>query len=301
MRWAEVQVQADDCSEDAVSNIFIEEGCLGTVSILNKGVRTVCGYLPVDDLIELRLELVQERIRRLPDMGLTLPSTELKINWVEDQDWETAYRAFFKPVRVGKIVVSPSWEECDIRDRDVLLRIDPGMAFGTGCHESTRLCLQALQDFIRGGETVLDVGTGSGILAVAAAKLGAKQVVAIDVDPVAFRVATENVARNGVSGAVAVLLGDSPRIWSGNADIIVCNIVPDVIISMAPDLAAKVSPGGVIITSGIVQERTVDVTNALESVGLLTSEVREENTWVAVVSRPSIGGGSAWGITEGFS
>lgn len=293
MRWAEVQIQADDNSEDAVSNILIDEGCLGTASISNKGVRTVCGYLPVDDLIELRLELVQERIRRLPDVGLTLPSTELRINWVEDQDWETAYRAFFKPVRVGKIVVSPSWEECDIGDRDVLLRIDPGMAFGTGCHESTRLCLQALQDFIRGGETVLDVGTGSGILAVAAAKLGAKQVVAIDVDPIAFRVATENVVRNGVSSAVAVLLGDSPAIWPGHADIVVCNIVPDVIISMSSDLAAKVNSEGVVITSGIVQERTVDVTSALESVGLVTSEVREENTWVAIVSRPIIGGGSA--------
>ncbi|MDH7601983.1 MAG: 50S ribosomal protein L11 methyltransferase [Armatimonadota bacterium] len=293
MRWAEVQVQVDDASEDAVSNILIEEGCSGTASTYDEGIRTVRGYLPVDDLLESRLGSVRERIRALPDLGLTLPSTELSINWVEDKDWEVSCRTFFKPIRVGKIVVSPSWEEPAAEEGDIVVQIDPGMAFGTGYHESTRLCLQALQDFVRAGDTVFDIGTGSGILAVVAAKLGAGRVIAVDIDPVAVSAAIENVARNEVSEKVAVLLGDSPRDCPGSADLVVCNIVPDVIIRMAPDLAAKLNHDGVLITSGIVQERTADVTSALESVGLETSEIREENTWVAVISRPRIDGGSA--------
>jgi ribosomal protein L11 methyltransferase len=291
MRWAELRIETDAASEDAVANILIEEGCQGTVSTSTNGVQTVCGYLPVDDLIETRLESVRERIRALPDFGLSLPSTELQVNWVEDKDWQTAYRAFFKPVRVGRIVVSPTWENPDVTEEDIVVWLDPGMAFGTGHHETTRLCLQALQDFIRGGETVLDVGTGSGVLAIAAAKLGAKPVIAIDIDPVAVQVAVENVSRNELSGTVAVLTGGSPKVFSGKADILVANIVPDVIITMAEDLAAKLKPRGVLVTSGIVRERARDVTSSLEAVGLSTCEVREEGDWVAVISRFKIAGG----------
>lgn len=293
MRWAEIRVETDETSEDAVANILIEEGCAGTVSISANGTRSVSGYLPVDDLIESRLEAVRERIRLLPELGVGLPSTELQINWVEDRDWEESYRAFFKPTRVGRIVVSPSWENPDLQEGDIVVWIDPGMAFGTGYHETTRLCLTALQNIIRGGETVLDVGTGTGILAIASARLGAGYVVGIDIDPVAVQVACENVVRNDLTQKVAVLAGDSPRVFSGVADVVVANIVPDVIISMSEDLAAKLKPDGVLITSGIVRERLEDVRKALESVEMEVDEVLEENGWVAIVSRFKNAGGLA--------
>ncbi|MGQ9455439.1 MAG: 50S ribosomal protein L11 methyltransferase [Armatimonadota bacterium] len=293
MRWAEIRVETDETSEDAVVNILIEQGCAGTVCISINGTLSVSGYLPVDDLIESRLEAVRERIRLLPEMGISLPSTQLQINWVEDKDWEESYKAFFKPVRVGKIVVSPSWENPSLEEGDIVVWIDPGMAFGTGYHETTRLCLTALQNIIRGGEVVLDVGTGTGILAIASARLGAGYVVGIDIDPVAVRIACENVSRNDLTCKVAVLAGDSPGVFSGMADVVVANIVPDVIISMSADLAAKLKPDGVLISSGIVRERMEDVRRALESVEMDVDEVLEENGWVALVSRLQNAGGLA--------
>jgi len=253
------------------------------------GATRVFGYLPVDDRLEARLQSIRDRVRSLPDLGLPLVSTEIGIKWVADDDWATAYRSFFRPIRLGRVVVRPSWEpEAPAeREGDVVVEIDPGMAFGTGHHETTRLCLMALQDHVRCGETVLDVGTGSGILAIAAAKLGAARVVGIDIDPVAARIAAENVERNGLAGVIAILTGDSPRVFDGIADIVLANIVPDVIIAMAADLCSKVRPGGKLITSGIITERAEDLRATLESLGLATIEQRVEGEWVALVSEAS--------------
>ena len=175
-------------------------------------------------------------------------------------------------------------DDQDARADEIVVEIDPGMAFGTGHHASTRLCLLALQDHIRGGETVLDVGTGSGILAIAAAKLGAARVVGIDIDPVAARIAAENVEMNGLSGAIRILTADSPLVFDGLADIVLANIVPNVILAMAADLCARLRPGGKLITSGIIPERADEVKAALESLGLATIEQRADEDWVALVS-----------------
>ncbi|MCX8052870.1 MAG: 50S ribosomal protein L11 methyltransferase, partial [Armatimonadetes bacterium] len=234
-------------------------------------------------------------------LGLCLPSTEIRIKWLSEEDWTSAYRAFLKPTQVGRIIVTPSWEpywedeaiadpieaETQVkssRQPNIVVQIDPGMAFGTGHHETTRLCLVALQDLVKGGEMVLDVGTGSGILAIAAVKLGAARAVGIEIDTIAARIAAENAEKNGVSDSVTIIVGDSPRAFGGQAEIILANILPDVIVEMAADLRASLKYGGKLVTSGIVRDRANDVTAALESLGMPTIERREEGDWVALIS-----------------
>lgn len=290
MRWLEIKIEVTDASADAASEVLIREGCGGTASSRPSGcvrpdAMDVVGYLPVSDRIEDSLARIRDGVRSLADHGLELRSSDIVVTWIEDDDWATAWRKYFKPLRVGRIVVKPSWEEFEAGPEDVVVELDPGMAFGTGNHESTRLCLLTLQDYVKGSETVLDVGTGSGILAIAAARLGAAGVTGIDSDPVAVDAARENVSRVGLTGIVRIELGDSPNMFDGCADVVVANIVPNVIIPMAADLCARAKAGGIVITSGIVCERADEVRARLESVGLETLETRTERDWVAIVSR----------------
>lgn len=290
MRWAEISVDVECGSAEAVTNILMEEGCGGTVTEYPsarpfENSVSVKGYLPVDDTLEKRLESIRRRVASLPDLGLQVGSDGIVVKWVEDDDWATAWRKYFKPIRLGQIVVKPSWEDWQAQPEDVIVEIDPGMAFGTGNHPTTALCLLILQDLIKGGEIVLDVGTGSGILAIAAAKLGASVVVGIDVDPVAVEVARRNIESAGVN--VEVMLSDTPLAFPDRADIVVANIVPNVIIEMAEALSEKVRPGGKLVTSGIVVERLDEVRSKLESIGLRTLEWRVDGDWVALISEKS--------------
>lgn len=290
MRWVEIAVEAVDVSADAVTDILMDEGCGGTVARRPAGSAPadavdVAGYLPVDDRLEARLENIRARVRRLPDYGLRVRSGEISVTWVNDEEWATAWRKFFKPLRFGRVVIKPSWEDFEAQQGDLIVEIDPGMAFGTGNHATTKLCLLVLQDYIRGGETFLDVGTGSGILAIAAAKLGAARIVGIDIDPVAVEAARNNVARSGMEDVLRIEEAGSPLAFEGTADVVVANIIPNVIIAMAEELNAKVAPGGVLITSGIIVERAEDVRSKLEALGLRTLEQREEGEWVVIVSR----------------
>ena len=289
MRWAEVAVEATEESLDAVANILIEEGCGGTAAVgssacsSGKGVR-VLGYLPVDDRLEDRLNNVRERVGLLGELGLELGSDEVGVKWVEDDEWRDEWKKFFKPVRVGKIVVKPPWDDYSANPGEIIIELDPGMAFGTGYHPSTRLCLQALQDCIKGGETVLDVGTGSGILAIASVKLGASKAVGLDVDSAAVEVAQTNVENERLCDTIEIRQSDSPRAFDGAAEVVVANIVANVIIEMAEDLCAKLKPGAKLITSGIVNERANEVAEKLEGAGARTVEIRQDGEWTALIS-----------------
>ncbi len=283
MRWAEITIEATEASADAATNIMIEEGCGGTASREQADTVSVTGYLPVDDRLEGKLTSIRERVRLLPELGLVLISPELSIKWVEDDDWATAWKKYFKPIRFGRIVVKPSWEEFEPGPDDVIVEIDPGMAFGTGNHPTTALCLMLLQELVTGGEIVLDVGTGSGILAIAAAKLGASHVTGLDYDPVAVEAAIRNVEMSGLSDRIDIREADNPSAFDGKAELVIANIIPNVIIGMASDLAAKVKPGGKLVTSGIVIERADEVRTALEQQSLIFKDQRVDGDWVALV------------------
>ncbi len=288
MRWVEIAVEATAASVDAVSNILVEEGCGGAVigtlpNVQAETATRVAGYLPVDDRLETRLGNIRERVTSLPGLGLPLASEELTISFVEDEEWATAWKKHFKPVRVGRVVVKPTWEELAPNPDDVIVEIDPGMAFGTGYHPTTQLCLLILQDLVKGGEVVLDMGTGSAVLAIAAAKLGAKSVTGLDVDTVAVEAAEENVRQAGLDDRVHVGRADTPMAFDGQADIVVANIIAKVLVDMASELAAKVKPGGICVASGIVIERKDQVVDAFASAGLEVIDERTDGDWVALI------------------
>ena len=313
MRWAEIEVIISDSSGpgladtnelpdegiDLVANVLIEEGC-GGVAITGPSVRAagwadvpppekriVTGYLPVEDRLEGRLRTIRERIDFLAGRGIGIGPSEVTIRWVEDSDWSGAWKSFFKPLEVGRILVKPSWEEVEPRPGQVVVEIDPGMAFGTGNHPTTKLCLLALQKHVRGGERVMDVGTGSGILAIAAAKLGAARVTATEIDRAVAEVARDNVRRNAVAGQVGVVEveSDSPAGEDRSVDVAVVNITADAIIDLAPELVRVVAPGGVLIVSGLVEERAREVAARLAEPGFTQVERMVDEGWIALVLR----------------
>lgn len=206
---------------------------------------------------------------------------------VQQEDWETAWKKYYHPIEIGRrLAVVPSWEEYAGKGRAVLT-LDPGMAFGTGTHETTFLCMEQLDMLVQGGERVLDIGTGSGILAVAALLLGAKEALGIDIDPMCVRTAGENALRNNVQDRFEVRVGDLAANTGGRYDIITANIVADAIKKLAPDAVPLLAPGGVFIASGIIEERAAEVKQALEACGLAVEDEQYKNGWAALRCRPA--------------
>ena len=279
MRWAEISIDAGPEATDAVGAALYAVGCGGFEVREAAQPPAVAGYLPVDDRLEDRLGLLKDALAALPGYGVTGAGTDLTLRYVEEADWANAWKAFYKPFRVGRrLVVTPPWEHPDLAPDDIPLVIDPGMAFGTGSHPTTQLCLTALEDYVHSRVSrVADVGTGSGILAIAAAKLGASFVAANDNDPLAVRIARENAAANGVSVEVTEALPSSQY------DVVVANILAAVIIGMSAELNGLIEPGGILIASGIIDTREDDVRQALEAVGLTHVETRRQTEWVALV------------------
>lgn len=204
---------------------------------------------------------------------------------VAEEDWAESWKEHFHVQRFGKrIVVVPSWREYEPVAGDVVLLLDPGMAFGTGQHETTRMCLEALELSVRAGDRVLDAGCGSGILSIAAAKLGASSVRAVDIDPDCVRVTEENARANGVDDIIdartsSAAEGSRTKSYSGEVDLVVVNIIARVIVELAPQLALVLAPGGRIIASGIIAEREAEVADALVEQGLRIVSSRAMGEW----------------------
>ena len=211
-------------------------------------------------------------------------SLEMEVSEAQSQDWENNWKQYYKPFCVGnRLFVCPSWEEPPAGR--TVLRLDPGMAFGTGTHETTALCLAKLDEMIRGGERMLDVGTGSGILAIAALLLGAREADGVDIDPMCVRTAGENAALNGVQDKFTVRVGDLSEQAKGPYDVICANIVANAIKLLSPAVPALLAPDGVYITSGIIDERRDEVAEALVACGFRIEEILEKNGWVCIIAR----------------
>ena len=209
---------------------------------------------------------------------------ELTTAGVEQEDWQNAWKKYYHAMDIGKrLAIVPGWEEYET-DRTVIT-MDPGMAFGTGTHETTSLCLEVLDERVRGGERVLDIGTGSGILAIAALRLGAACAEGVDIDPMCVRTAGENAQRNGVQDRFTVLVGDLSDKASGVYNIITANIVAAAILSLAPHVPALMAPGAMFVASGIIDTRKEEVLAGLRGAGLDPFEVREKRGWVCIVCR----------------
>ncbi|MBR2344007.1 MAG: 50S ribosomal protein L11 methyltransferase [Clostridia bacterium] len=212
---------------------------------------------------------------------------EISLSGVNEDDWAESWKQYYKPVPLGKITIVPAWEEYTAREDEIVVRMDPGMAFGTGTHETTRLVILLMQDELRGGERVLDVGTGSGILSICASKMGAKSCNAYDIDPVAVRVARENVAAGGcdnITVGVSDLLA-GVDLSGGKYDFCVANIVSDIIIRMLPDIRRYLRDGAPLILSGIIADREDEVISAALAAGFTVERRLTENDWVGLLCR----------------
>ena len=249
-------------------------------------VVTVSAFYPEDEELQPRLARIDEGLDLIGQRIGTFRFGPVLFRKVSEKDWANEWKQYFHVTHVGKhIVIKPSWEAYEAQPDDVVLELDPGMAFGTGTHPTTCLCLQGLEEIIRPDTLVFDVGTGSGILAMAAARLGARAIKAVDIDGVAVRTAKENIAKAGLADRIDVKQGDLLHGTEGQADVIVANILADVIIQLLPDVPGKLKDDGVFLASGVIEQYLDDVTRAAEAVGLTVTKVDRIQDWVGIQMR----------------
>lgn len=205
----------------------------------------------------------------------------------DDSEWKDNWKEFFKPKKVGKrIVVKPTWYDYEKEEGDLVIEIDPGMAFGTGTHETTSLCLRLMEDYMADGDKVLDVGCGSGILAIAGALLGSPEVLGVEIDPVAVEIAQENLELNGVTDVARAQYGDLTKGIEFKAEIVVANLMADLVMMLSADVAKHILPGGKYISSGILVEKRDQVAAVIRDCGFDIVEIREDGMWCAIVATP---------------
>jgi ribosomal protein L11 methyltransferase len=223
-------------------------------------------------------------------LGILRPLGELEMRALAEEDYANAWKKFYQVLHVGaRTVIKPSWLEYSPREQEIVIELDPGMAFGTGLHPTTRLCLAMLEKYVTPGCAMLDVGTGSGILAIGAAKLGARLVDARDIDPIAVETAQKNVAASNLANRIRVMRGSvsvepDPRCF----DIVSANIFADTIAELAPALIQHLAPGGVLIASGILVERAHWVENAMRERGMALVDKMQEEDWLALVYKRAV-------------
>lgn len=326
MSWLELSVAIDQEAVESVSELFAQVGYNGGVAIDQPFIGSPDGpeytidptrpvivrtYVPLDEQAEeARAQLAQG----LWALGMMRPVGELQVKQLAEEDWANAWKVHYPIRRIGeRFVIVPSWLDYAPEQDDVVLNLDPGMAFGTGLHPTTQLCLLLLERYAAPQMCTLDLGCGSGILAIGAAKLGAQPVLAIDNDPIAVQATIENVERNAVADVVTTVEGSlgpgatlghwlgsdwalKQRLASGSNgpvafepdrefDLIVANILANVHVLLAPYLQRALKEGGLLVTSGIIADREADVVAAFEEAGLEQIERLQEGDWVALVHR----------------
>ena len=270
----------EDYSDFSLNGMY---GELVDESILNADRNTVKVSLFVPEERN-PLEYKEFLETRLPALGI---EGSIDLEGMNEDDWAESWKQYYKPVPLGRITVVPAWEKYEAREGEVIIRMDPGMAFGTGTHETTRLVIRLMQDEPIEGKRVLDVGTGSGILSICASKLGAKSCNAYDIDPVAVKVARDNALSDGcdnITVGVSDLLRGVDR-SGGKYDFCVANIVADIIIRMLPDVRDYVAEGAPLILSGIIGERADEVRAAVIKNGFTVEKEIKENDWVGMLVR----------------
>ena len=312
MDWLEYTVLTTTEGSDLISQVLMDAGSTGTMiedkndvalnqrpegqwDIIDEAIAQrigddvkVTGYYEVDEKLRDRIMHIESELERLKSLKLDmdLGKLETRTHSVAEEDWTESWKKAFKPFRLGAhMVIKPSWETVETVPGDHVIEIDPGMAFGTGTHETTGMCVELVEKYVKPGDTAIDIGTGTGILAIAAAHMGAKRVLATDLDAVAVRVAAENVKINGFEQTIDVRCGDLLEVVDSRADVVIANIIADVIIGLAAPVKPHVAEGGIFICSGIAVNRLEDVLNALKAAGYDVLDTLVKGEWAAVASR----------------
>lgn len=312
MQWAEVSVDTSHEATELVSEILQELGAAGVViedpALLNEYIRSglwdytdlkeseetevvrVKAYWALDEELEGKLQRLAARLDGMTAHGIDTGAGAVSWKAVADEDWAETWKEFFHTEKIGaRTVIKPTWEEYEAGAGEIVAELDPGAAFGTGQHATTALCIRALEELVRPGMTVFDIGTGSGVLAIVAAKLGAKRVEAVDFDPVAVRVARENVRQNDVEDIVRTGQSDLLKSVEGRADLIIANIIADIIVRLFGEVEAHLAPDGTMLLAGIIEDRLQDVVEAAALHGFAVEKIEQEKGWAAVIVK---GGGA---------
>lgn len=310
MKWTEITIKTSTEAVEAITNILYEQN-VGGVSIedpkdfkfqkkndydwdfveeeiFNSGYDGVIikTYITEERDVTADINTIKEKIDNLKAFGIDVGEAIVELSQVDEEDWANEWKNYYKPTKVGeKIVVKPTWEEYYKQDGDLIIELDPGMAFGTGTHETTTMCIRELEKFVKEDTKVFDIGCGSGILAIAAAKLGAKDVLAVDLDEVAVKVSKENIELNKVEDKVVAMYGNLMEVVHEKADIVVANIIADIIKILAKDIKNFMKDDAVFISSGIIHAKVDEVKEALVANGLEVLYVESLGEWNAIVSK----------------
>ncbi len=307
MNWTEVQIKTTAELEDLVSNVLYDAGATGLAiedprdilelsqsedkwdfvdpSLINYDFDGILikAYFSESDDLENKIEEIKNRIKN--DPILSAGDNEIKISIVDDNDWAESWKKYYKPIKIGeRILIKPSWEEYDLEENDILIELDPGMAFGTGTHETTAMCTEALEKYVNPGDIVYDIGCGSGILSIVAAKLGAERVIGVDLDELCVKVSNENIELNNVENIVEIKEGNLLDVVEGKANIIVSNIIAEIIAKMTKDLKEYLKEDGIFITSGIIVEKISLVEKALLENGFKILQIKKLNGWACIIA-----------------
>lgn len=307
MKWLEIRIETTEEASDAVAEILYSLGASGTsVEDPNDIRREISkpntldyaddNFLQSlgDDVVikayfsgDTNIEELSYRIKE----KLIFTSNFLEIGKgyqgyteVDDEDWSTSWKKYYKPFHLTeRLVIKPTWEDYDNNSGETVIEMDPGMAFGTGTHETTRLCSVLLEKYLKEGDSIIDVGCGTGILSIIAAKLGASKVIALDIDEVAVRVSKENIVINNVENLIEVYTGVLENNDRQKSDIVIANIIADVINNICTNVVLNIKTNGIFIASGIIKDRKNEVIKTYEEKGFRVEEIQELGEWVAIV------------------
>ncbi|MEQ2526243.1 50S ribosomal protein L11 methyltransferase [Bacillaceae bacterium CLA-AA-H227] len=310
MKWSEIAIHTTNEAVEPISNILHEAGASGVViedpfelekeredrfgeiyqlnpdDYPEEGV-IVKAYLPVNSFLGETVEEIKEAINGLILYNIDIGRNTVTISEVNEEEWATAWKKYYHPVKISeKFTIVPTWEEyTPVHSDELIIELDPGMAFGTGTHPTTVMCIQALERTVKRGDRVIDVGTGSGVLSIAAAQLGASKIDALDLDEVAVNSARINIKLNKVHDRVTVSQNNLLDGINETVDVVVANILAEVILRFTDDAARIVKPGGHFITAGIILQKKQEVKDAILAAGFEIIETIQMEDWVAFIAR----------------
>lgn len=311
MKWCEISIQTSHEAVELIAEIFRDLGASGVViedpELVNdyitsgkwdytdipiaKETEVVVekAYLPVNGELEGRIQTLQQEIKALESRGVNTAPAVLTTTELQDEDWSDTWKQYFHTEKPGeRVVIKPTWEEYAPQGDEVVIELDPGAAFGTGTHATTSMCIRQLEKLVKPGMTVFDVGTGSGILSIISAKLGAKNIQAVDYDDSVLKIVEENLEQNNVQDIISVAQSDFMQNVHGKAELVIANIIADIIIRLFDQLDEHLEQGGTLLTSGIIEDRIEDVLAAAEAHGYGVVERLENKGWACITFKRKV-------------